>query len=533
MGEYQALYRAWRPESFKDVYGQDAVVRTLKHQVASGRVGHAYLFCGSRGTGKTTTARIFARAINCLNPSEGEPCGECEVCRALMSESSLDLVEIDAASNNSVDEIRLLRERIAFPPTLARKKVYIIDEVHQLSRGAFNALLKTLEEPPEHAVFILATTEPQKLLATVISRCQRYDFKRIRVKDISARLSEVLAGIGRNAEKEAIDEIASAADGGMRDALSLLDMCLSYTDGTVSAALVREVLGTSGREFMFRFTDCLEKGDIAGAFACIEETIEDGHDPETFLSETADHLRLILLAQMTGEQVEEIAQLTHETAQRLQEQAGRFEKQRLTRAMDLFMRAASELKSVSNPRTLIELTAFRAANISKEPTVDGLTERVEALEKQLRDGVIVKSEAPPAAPRPQSEQKAPSAAAEEAPQQSDSELPADSDEARFKTALAEFMKENVPMRVFLRQLRFVKTEEDRVYANLPLDNTIQKPLLEMKAASFEKHLASAFGRPMKLVIGIDEGSGRKGRASGADLSRTFDVFGRENVELVD
>ena len=196
-------------------------------------------------------------------------------------------------------------------------------------------------------------------------------------------------------------------------------------------------------------------------------------------------------------------------------------------------RALSELKNVSNPRTLIELTAFRAANVSKEPTVDGLMERVEALEKQLRSGVIVKSDAPAAEARPKSVQKAPSAPAGDMPGESRQEPPADSDAARFKAALEGFMKENVPMRVFLSQLRFVKTEEDRVYANLPQDNTIQKPLLEMKAASFEQHLALAFGRPMKLVIGIDEGSGRKGKASGADLSRTFDVFGRENVELVD
>ena len=258
---YQALYRAWRPDTFTEIVGQDAVTRTLKRQVTTGRIAHAYLFCGTRGTGKTSAAKVLARAINCLNPRDGDPCGECEICRTLRQENSMDVVEIDAASNNGVDEIRDLREKVKYPPALTKYKVYIIDEVHMLSTGAFNALLKTLEEPPKHVVFILATTEPQRLPATILSRCQRFDFHRISMEVIIERLMVVLGGIGRSASEEALNEIARAAEGAMRDALSLLDVCLSYTDGEVTGQLARDVLGTAGRAAMFDFADALIEGD--------------------------------------------------------------------------------------------------------------------------------------------------------------------------------------------------------------------------------------------------------------------------------
>ena len=249
--EYQALYRKWRPKTFDDVVGQRHVTETIKNEVKNGTCGHAFLFCGSRGTGKTTTAKVLSRAINCLNPENGEPCGHCEACRQLENENNLDIVEIDAASNNGVDEIRDLRDKVKYPPTIGRYKVYIIDEVHMLSIGAFNALLKTLEEPPAHAVFILATTEPQKLPATILSRCQRFDFKRIPASLIEGRLEQVATADGDQADHESIALIARAAEGGMRDALSILDMCLSYGSGKLDAQIVREVLGASDRSFLF------------------------------------------------------------------------------------------------------------------------------------------------------------------------------------------------------------------------------------------------------------------------------------------
>ena len=320
---YQALYRAWRPETFSEICGQEAITRTLKRQVMTGRIAHAYLFCGTRGTGKTTAAKVLSRAINCLNPRDGDPCGECEVCLALKQESSMDVLEIDAASNNGVDEIRDLREKIKYPPAMTRYKVYIIDEVHMLSTGAFNALLKTLEEPPGHAVFILATTEPQKLPATILSRCQRFDFHRISVDVIIGRLKVVLAGIGRSASQEALTEIARAAEGAMRDALSLMDVCLSYTDGEVSGQLARDVLGTAGRSAMFEFVDALIDGDAGSALTQIDQVMRQGSDPQVFIRDTVAHLRGVMLAGAVKDGLAGLLEITPEDAERFADQSRR------------------------------------------------------------------------------------------------------------------------------------------------------------------------------------------------------------------
>ncbi len=532
MSEYQALYRAWRPEKFKDIYGQERITTTLINQLESGRISHAYLFCGSRGTGKTTTAKVLARALNCEHPVDGEPCGECRVCRGLKDESSLDVMEIDAASNNGVDEVRALRDRIAYPPTLGRYKVYIIDEVHMLSASAFNALLKTLEEPPAHAVFILATTEPQKLPATVISRCQRFDFKRISVKNISARLGEVLTGIGRTATPDAVEEIASAAEGGMRDALSLLDMCLSYTDDEVDGELVRRVLGSNGHDFMFRFTDALEAGDADTALKLIASAMEDGRDPQVFTRETAAHLRNILIAQITGEAAEEICQVTGETAKRLMEQGKKCETNRLLRSMDLFIKAEGDMRYAASPRSVIEMCAVRAARVSREKTPEGLTERLEALEKQLKSGAVTVSaasrgaEASPA--QTASSAVRPSAVQTEAP-------PAPgSDGEKFARALVAYEKAFPRFRGVVFGIKYVKTDGDSVVASLPREREIMRDVIKTKAADIEKELSREFGREMKLVLAQDAPAAPKPALSGRDVSNIFDIFPeRDKINLVD
>ena len=534
MSGYQALYRAWRPETFGEVCGQETVTRTLKKQVESGHISHAYLFCGSRGTGKTSSAKVLARAINCLSPVEGEPCGKCAACEALKNESSLDVLEIDAASNNGVDEVRLLRDRIAYPPTVGRYKVYIIDEVHMLSTGAFNALLKTLEEPPAHAVFILATTEPNKLPATVLSRCQRYDFKRISVKDIIGRMQVVLEGIGRECAPDALEEIAVAADGGMRDALSLLDMCLGYTDERVEAKLVREVLGSTGREFMFEFTDAIEKGDAKTALTMIDTAMRDGRDPSMFARETASHMRTILMAQTVGNQLEDIAQITKEAAERFALQGQKFEPTRLMRAMDMFIHAESDMKYVSMPRSVLEMIAVKACRVSNEKSVEALSERIEALEKQLKEGVVIKSEAP----SPQKAPEAPTAkvASPVSPKPQPVQAPADNspDKQAYDAGIEAFLKLTPSARVFMASASYQKTEDDVVYVTFPRSATIHKQVIEKKAAEIEQHLAQSFGRGVKLNVAIDDGkSNQKPGVSGSTLSQTFDIFGRDKVELVD
>ena len=292
---YQALYRKWRPQTFEQVLGQTATVRTLRRQVEEGRVAHAYLFCGCRGTGKTSMAKLMSRAINCLHPDHGDPCGQCEACRAILSETTMDVLELDAASNNSVDNIRELLEQVRYPAQLGRYKVYIIDEVHMLSTAAFNALLKTLEEPPAHVVFILATTEPQKLPATILSRVQRYDFGRIPSELMVSRMRQALEELGIEAEDEALAIVARAAEGAMRDAFSILDMCVAGAeDGRITAALTRELLGTSDREFLFSFFDLLSARDEGGVMQKVDELMRSGREPQVFLRELGAHCRALL-----------------------------------------------------------------------------------------------------------------------------------------------------------------------------------------------------------------------------------------------
>ena len=393
---YQALYRQWRPATFSQMIGQEAIVRTLRNQVASGRIAHAYLFCGSRGTGKTSTAKIMARAVNCRTPHEGDPCGECVVCRSLKEETSLDVVEIDAASNNGVDEIRDLREKVKYPPQTGQYKVYIIDEVHMLTGAAFNALLKTLEEPPAHVVFILATTEPQKLPATVLSRCQRFDFGRIPAQQIAGRLREAVQKAGADATEGALALIARAAEGGMRDALSILDMCMGYGE-QVTEALVRSVLGTADKPFLFTFADALIQGDVRKTMQLVDQLMRAGREPQVFAKDMAYHLRALLMAVSCGSEVESLLEITQEDAAAYVKQAAQFTPNKLLRLLDLFMRVETEIKWASSPRIALEAAAVKACLPAGESSVEDLLERVAELERKVQNGVVA---APAAAPSP-------------------------------------------------------------------------------------------------------------------------------------
>ncbi len=520
MAQYQALYRAWRPDRFEDICGQEAITKTLRRQIMSGHIAHAYLFCGSRGTGKTTAAKVLARAVNCLRPVDGEPCGECDVCRELKDERTMDVLEIDAASNNGVDEVRLLRDRIVYPPTVGKYKVYIIDEVHMLSTSAFNALLKTLEEPPAHAVFILATTEPQKLPATVLSRCQRYDFKRIPALLIVSRMKVILNGIGREADDDALQEIATAAEGGMRDALSLLEMCLSYAQAT------------PGREFMFAFVGALEKSDAGEALRLIDRAMRDGRDAQVFARETAAHMRLLMMARLVGNDLSALAEITPEDAARFVEQSQLFERERLTRAMELFIRAESDMKWVSNPRSILELCAVRAARISEEKSIAGLTERIEALEKALAAGTALPASAAPAAKPAAAPAKADKPA--ERPAAPEAKAPASEEEKVFTGVIEKICAETPSIRGYLRDLKFVGIDGDVINTRLDGKANFQKQFLERRADPIGKALSDAFGRPLKLNITTSDAARPAGKGvSGRDLSTSYDIFGRDKVELVD
>ena len=380
---YQALYRQWRPRTFSAMVGQQPIITTLKNQVVSGRIAHAYLFCGSRGTGKTSTAKILAKAINCEHPKDGDPCNECVHCLQADREESLDIIEIDAASNNGVDEIRDLRDTVKYPPQSGKYKVYIIDEVHMLSTSAFNALLKTLEEPPAYVVFILATTEPQKLPETILSRCQRFDFGRLALGDIQNRLDEAVRKAGAEADPGALMMIARAAEGGMRDAFSILDMCLG-AGKKVDEPLVRSILGTSDRSFLFRFAGALLEGEAGEALAMISELFQSGRDPAVFSKEMSGHFRLLVIAKTCGEQAQaSLQELTPEDYGEYLRQSEGATVTRLMKIMEHFMNLETELRYFSSPRFALENTALKCMIKTGDADPQSLMDRIAELEKRI------------------------------------------------------------------------------------------------------------------------------------------------------
>jgi DNA polymerase-3 subunit gamma/tau len=349
----QALYRKWRPQTFDEVVGQEHVIRTLRNALASERIHHAYLFAGPRGTGKTTTARLLAKAVNCVEPPEQRPCNQCAICQAVNEGRLIDLIEIDAASNTGVDDVRELREKVRFRPNEARYKVYVIDEVHMLSNAAFNALLKTLEEPPPHAIFVLATTEPHKIPVTVLSRCQRFDFRRIPVGEIVKRLAWMTERESIETDPEALSLVARQATGSMRDAESLLDQLASYEEGNITVEDVRAALGTGTSETVMQVTDALARGDVAQGLSGINAAVAEGADPRQFARQMVEHLRVLLLLKLKSD-----VALTHvpeEMRPQLEIQAAGFASSVLVRAVRLFNQAAAEAKGGWQPQLPLEM----------------------------------------------------------------------------------------------------------------------------------------------------------------------------------
>ena len=382
---YTALYRKFRPDNFDDVKGQDHIVTTLTNQIKANRIGHAYLFCGTRGTGKTTVAKILAKAVNCEHPVNGSPCNECAMCKAIQAGTAMNVIEIDAASNNGVDNIREIREEVAYRPTEGKYKVYIIDEVHMLSTGAFNALLKTLEEPPSYVIFILATTEAHKIPITILSRCQRYDFHRISIDTIAARLSELLTAEGVEAEEKAVRYVAKKGDGSMRDALSLLDQCISFDLGQVlTSDKVLDVLGAVDTEVFSRLLRKVLSGDVTGSIHVLEDLITGGRELGQFVSDFTWYMRNLLLVK-TSENPEEAIDVSSENLKLLKEESEMTDVETLMRYIRIFSDLSNQIRFASQKRVLVEIALIKLCRPAMETNLDSVLDRLRVLEKQMEE----------------------------------------------------------------------------------------------------------------------------------------------------
>lgn len=376
---YLALYRKYRPQTFDEVIGQEHIIKTLANQIKNDKIGHAYLFCGSRGTGKTSTAKIFARAINCENPQNGSACGKCETCKNLGG-NNMDILEIDAASNNGVDEIRDLREKVKYPPVVGKYKVYIIDEVHMLSPSAFNALLKTLEEPPSHAVFILATTEVHKLPATILSRCLRFDFGLVSVKDLSSLVKKIFKSENISFEDEAVEVIARAGEGSVRDTLSIADRCISYSGENLTHKSVMDVLGTTEKEMLFSISQAVLSGNMGQSMLELDKVLSGGKSPLVLSKDLISYFRDLLIIQTVQEKAKTMVVASSETFEKMKTQATEDSYAKIVSLITNLSEIEAELRYSINPRIVLETAIIKTlADV-------GVLERVEKLEKMLSNG---------------------------------------------------------------------------------------------------------------------------------------------------
>ncbi len=384
---YTALYRKFRPGLFEDVKGQEHIVTTLKNQIKANRIGHAYLFTGTRGTGKTTVAKIFAKTVNCESPTENGPCGECRTCKAIAAGASMNVIEIDAASNNGVDNIREIVDEVSYSPAEGKYKVYIIDEVHMLSIGAFNALLKTLEEPPSYVIFILATTEVHKLPITILSRCQRYDFKRISIDTITGRMQELIDAEGVQVEEKALRYIAKTADGSMRDALSLLDQCIAFHLGSeLTYDKVLDVLGAVDTEVFSRLLRHVLDKNVLGCVKLLEEIVMQGRELTQFVTDFSWYLRNLMLVQ-SSDNLEDVIDMSSDNLERLKEEAQMVEMTTIIRYIRIFSELAGQIKYASQKRILVEIALIKLCKPSMETSQEALLERIRDVEDKVENGV--------------------------------------------------------------------------------------------------------------------------------------------------
>lgn len=551
---YQVLYRKWRPKVFADVVGQPHITSTLKNEIINSRHSHAYLFTGSRGTGKTTCAKILAKAVNCLHPVDGDPCGECDVCKGIESGAIMDVIEIDAASNNGVDNIRDIRQEANFSPASCKYRVYIIDEVHMLSAGAFNALLKTLEEPPQHVKFILATTEVHKLPATILSRCQRFDFRRIPSEDMVERMMYVAAQENTELDEDAAFLIARISDGGMRDALSLLDQCFG-TGEKVTSAVVSRVAGLTGKGYLFELADALCKNDCAASMAILDDLHNSSCDMERLCSELINHYRSLMVTK-TVKSAEDVLVCTKEEYDQTLAQSKKFTLEKIIYTLDLLQNTLSNMKKGVNKRTEMEMAIVKLSVSSLETTQAALLDRIAALEKAIRTGVVAAAPQPapkaaeaPAQTKAQPEPEAPQPQPESAPAQPETdtayapkdETPPQSEEAsqeqgestqfmQWPEVVSEIRKTNMPLwGVLSDSSAYIR--DDFVLVDCMYPTFSQLIRQGSNASDVKKAVMAVTGRKYRLGIFKHSDNVVKKEESADPLSSLMDKMRKADIKV--
>jgi len=527
---YTALYRKFRPAEFEDVKGQDHIVTTLKNQITGDRIGHAYLFCGTRGTGKTTVAKIFAKAVNCEAPEGGSPCGHCASCISIQSQVSTNVIEIDAASNNSVDNVREIREEVAYRPTEGKYKVYIIDEAHMLTTGAFNALLKTLEEPPEYVIFILATTETAKIPVTILSRCQRYDFRRISADTICERLAELLEKENVAADEAGLKYISRLADGSMRDALSLLDQCIScYIGEKLTYDRILSILGTADTSEFSELMKCVKAFDAAGSIKVIDRIAQEGREMNHFVNDLIWYLRNILMIRNIDEP-ENFLDLSKENIEEIRRTSADIPDEELMRYIRVFSELSGRLRTAAQKRIEVEMTIIRLCRPQMEGGDNELSSRIRALEVQFERGIAVR--APVSVQAPEQE-------AQEADKPAEKQKPlkaAPEDLLRIKAEWPKLCRTmDHPLREFMTaaELNYESSTGDSTLYIRPADEQAEYYLsAEGMEKTISSYIENAVGKAVTVEI-LKAGKDRSGSLAEIPLEERLSGTAGIPINIVD
>ncbi len=535
---YQALYRQYRPLTFDDVLGQNHITATLKNQIVKGNVSHAYLFAGTKGTGKTSTAKIFSRAVNCLNSKDGNPCNQCENCRGILNETVMDVVEMDAASNRKIEDIRDLKDKVIYPPSQTKYKIYIIDEVHMLTNEAFNALLKTLEEPPKHLIFILATTEMEKLPQTILSRCQRFDFKRITSEEIVYNMERILNEKNLTVESRALKLIARNSDGAMRDALSLLDQCIAYKD-QVSYEDALEILGIANTDLLFSLVDSIYDKDIDRLLLEIQNIVKDGKDINQFIRDLIVHFRNLLLIKASNASLE-LMDMDKEAFNSYKEQGEKFSIEFLLRALDLLSEAENKGKWASHPRIVVEMALISLVKLDQDLN---LLERLNNLEDRLKSGTInvkkveepikMTSERPKVESKIESKKEKTIEKVKPSPQLAGDKLGLEEIRNHWKDLVDRVRQEDVKLFAFLREAELYSYENQKltlVYQQM-YNFHRQAISVDENKVLCEKVFSEFLGKDISLVFLMEDQLDEKDNTEDDLKESLIDTFGEDILTI--